>query len=263
MSDFAAVCKTARERGRKLLSIYITCGFPEGAWTLPLCTEIFAAGADFIELGIPFSDPIADGPVIQSAAQRSLQAGFRLNDVFVVGRAAAAHGPLLLMGYYNSVLARGAEQFLAKASAAAVQGLILPDLLLSADQEFWAAARAHGVPLIPFVTPTTQPARYAVINAVAAPFVYAVSLTGVTGARAALPADTTEYLERARDAISAPLIVGFGISSAESAIRLKPYCDGIIVGSAVIRLIESAPTLTAACAQVGALVRELRQALDA
>jgi tryptophan synthase alpha chain len=262
MHDLTTICATARSSGRKLLSLYLTTGYPQRTWTAPLATAIFAGGADLLELGIPYSDPIADGPVIQSASTASLASGTRLADVFSLATEISPCGPVLLMGYYNSVLGSGAEKFITRAAESAVSGLIIPDLLWGEDPEFWQACAARKLPIIPFVAPTTTAARLAEINRVTTPFVYAVSITGVTGARASLPLDVRDYLTRARAALTAPLLVGFGISTPNSARELKLHCDGVIVGSALINLIQKSATLSDACESVREFVAELRTALD-
>lgn len=262
MSDLRKCCRTAQDDKRKLLSIYLTCGYPEPSWTVPLAESIFRGGADFIELGIPFSDPIADGPVIQAASTRSLNAGTTLNSCFESAAQIASAGRVLFMGYFNSLLAVGIKDFLARSISARVQGLIIPDLLYGQEQDVWNDCANSGIPLIPFVAPTTTNERCAIINQAAAPFVYAVSIAGVTGVRSELPQNISHYLNRVRAVIKTPLLVGFGISNAQSARALSPFCDGIIVGSALIQHISAASSLTAACQQVEKIVAELRAALD-
>ncbi|MBI5060616.1 tryptophan synthase subunit alpha [candidate division KSB1 bacterium] len=262
MSDLASLCIHARERGAKLLSIYLTAGYPDLSATVELARAIFDAGADFMELGIPFSDPIADGPVIQRAATAALAAGTKLDHVFAMAQAISALGPIVLMGYYNSVLGRGATSFLASARTAGVHGLILPDLLWDAEPEFHDLALQHGLPLIPFVAPTTGDERMRALNETQVPFVYAVSVTGVTGSRGTVPAEVSEYLLRVRSAVSQPVMVGFGVSNGDTARQLAEHADGVIVGSAIIRRIDESRTRGQAIPAVSALVRELKLAIS-
>jgi tryptophan synthase alpha chain len=261
MNELAARCAHARTTGQKLLSIYLTAGFPQPAATTELARAIFDAGADFMELGIPYSDPIADGPVIQRASTVALAAGTRLDDVFRLAGVISQWGPVVLMGYFNSVLGRGPARFLDAASAAGVSALILPDLLADSESEFQLLARDKALPVIPFVAPTTRVERMRALSATAAPFVYAVSVTGVTGARGDVPPEVNEYLARVRAAVDKPLLAGFGVSDAATARQLAQHTDGVIVGSAIVRRIDESRTTAAAVSAVSALVQEIKSAI--
>ena len=262
MSELADRCAAARASGTKLLSIYLTAGFPDRGATLDLARAIFDAGADFMELGIPFSDPMADGPVIQHASTVALAAGTRLGDVFELCARISALGPVALMGYFNSVLGCGEASFLTAARDAGAQALILPDLLPENEPEFHRQAQAHGVPTIAFVAPTTPLPRMQALDQRGAPFVYAVSVTGVTGSRGELPAEVMNYLATVRVAVRNPLMVGFGVSGGDSARQLAEHADGVIVGSAVIRRIADSANLAEAVNSVAALVGEIKQAIS-
>lgn len=262
MTDLAEYCRKSRSDGRKLLSIYLTVGFPRPDWTVPLACAIFDGGADLIELGIPFSDPLADGPTIQKASMTAIAGGVTRADVFRAASALNGTGRVLLMGYLNSVLAEGADRFLSQCREHKIYGLIIPDLPLDEEPDLWEHSRRNGLPIIPFVSPTTPPERMKQIDEIAAPFVYAVSLTGITGARKELGEEVSRYLDGVRQAMKTPILVGFGVSNGEMAKRMAQHADGVIVGSAIIERIERADTLNDAVHEVRTFVRELRQALD-
>jgi tryptophan synthase alpha chain len=194
------------------------------------------AGADLLELGIPFSDPLADGPVIHAAGTDALAAGVRPDDVLRLCSEASVRLPVLLMVYANVVLQQGgAEAFVRRAADAGAAGLIIPDLPHDEAGGAREACDGAGVALVPLVAPTTPEARLAAIGADARGFVYAVSLTGTTGERGELPPGLEALVERVRAASSLPVAVGFGISTAEQARRVGQVADGVIVGSRVVR----------------------------
>lgn len=200
--------------------------------------RLASAGADLIELGIPFSDPIADGPTIQAAGQRSLQGGTTPRKVLDLAAALRRDGlepPLLLMTYLNPILAFGLGEFFQRASDAGVDGVLVPDLPLDEEAPIKLAAGRHGLDLVLFAGPTTHPDRLARIGRETQGFLYFLSITGVTGARGALPPELPGQLAAARAASRAPVAVGFGISSPEQARALAPHVDGIVVGSAIVR----------------------------
>ncbi len=261
MLNLRSLCEGARAGKGKLLSVYLTAGFPELPWTIPLARTIFESGGDFLELGIPFSDPIADGPTIQEASTLALRAGTRLHDVFDVAHEIADKKPVLLMGYSNMLLAGDDCGILEKSKQSGVAGFIIPDLLLGEEAQWTERAAEKGLTVIPFVAPTTPMSRLRALNKTNAPFVYAVSVAGVTGERREVPDEVLDYLRRARREITLPLLVGFGVSDAASARRLSEHTDGVIVGSAVIRLIKTSNSLKDAQERVGRFVSELKRAL--
>ena len=252
-SRLAAAFAKARSEGRTALVCYAMGGDGD---TAALLRAIDDAGADVIELGLPFSDPIADGPVLQAASTRALQAGCTLARLFETAASLQLRAPLVSMGYMNQIERMGAQAFAAAAAGAGMVGAILPDLPLEEAAPVRDALAARGIDLVPLVAPTTSPERAARIAATARGFLYYVSVTGVTGARAALPADLAEKLSALRKISAAPVAVGFGISKPEQAAALRAHADGVVVGSAIVALHHER-----GASAVGELVRSLRAAL--
>jgi tryptophan synthase alpha chain len=220
---------------RAALMPYLMGGFPdldESGAVGEACAE---AGADLVELGVPFSDPLADGPVIHAAATEALAAGATLDAVLRVCERIADRLPVVLMVYANVVLARGAEAFAERATAAGAAGLIVPDLPHDESAELRTACDERGLALVPLVAPTTTAERLADIAADARGFVYTVSLTGTTGEREDLPPALVDTVERVRHATPLPVAVGFGISTPEQAGAVGELADGVIVGTRVVR----------------------------
>lgn len=234
-----------RRRGELGLMPFLTCGYPDLASTLELVPALEAAGADALELGVPFSDPVADGATIQRASEGALRNGVTLVvclDVLQqLRRERDVRMPILLMGYYNVFFAYGIERIAADLAAAGGDGLIVPDLPPEEATPFQEALRAHGLDLIFFVAPTSSDERIRQIAARASGFLYCVSLTGVTGARERLADQLPAFLQRVRAATDLPLVVGFGISRPEHISRLKGLADAAIVASALIDLLDHTP----------------------
>ncbi len=253
---------TAFRPGRKALVPYLTVGYPNMETTLKVVPALEASGADIVELGIPFSDPLADGTTIQEASHLSLEAGttpVRCLEAARKLRQAGVKLPLVFMTYYNPVFHYGLDRFCAACAEAGVDGLIVPDLPPDEGAALEAAAKPRGVDLVYLLAPTSPPDRIRLVAERSRGFIYLVSLTGVTGARASLPADLEAFVKRVRSSTSLPLCVGFGIASAEAARRVAAVADGVIVGSRLLQIIKDAKQP----AQVaGAFVRELRAALD-
>ena len=229
-----AKLKTER---RAALMPYLPLGYPTIDASQQLIRAVTDAGADVIELGVPFSDPLADGPVIQRAAQIALQNGMTLARCLEMARTARADGitiPLVLMGYYNPILRFGIERFTRAANDAGVDGLIVPDLPPEEAHALDAASRAGDLDLIFLAAPTSPPARLQKIANATRGFLYLVSVMGVTGARDQVAADLSEFVARVRAVTTKPICVGFGIASAESAKRVARLADGVIVGSALV-----------------------------
>lgn len=232
-------------QGRAALMPYFSLGFPTPEVSLAVVQAIAAAGADLIELGVPFSDPLADGPTIQRSTQIALEQGFSLRHSLEAARTLRAAGvtqPFLLMGYFNPMFSYGLERFVADAVATGVDGLIVPDLPYEEAGELEKLAEARGLALVYLLAPTSTPQRVAEICRRSRGFVYLVSLTGVTGARSQLPPDLAEFVARVREhAPTLPLAVGFGIGTPEQAAAVGQLADGVIVGSALIQAVEQAP----------------------
>jgi tryptophan synthase alpha chain len=252
-----------RARGERALIPYFTAGDPSLPDTRRLVLTAVEGGADVIELGIPFSDPLADGPVIQRAAQRALAAGVTLSRVVGLARDMRAETdvPLVFLAYYNSVLAFGLQAFCAAAVDAGVDGLIVADLPPEEAGPLAGEARAAGLDLIHLVAPTSPPERMRMIARASSGFVYMVSLTGVTGARTALPSDLVDHLRALRSVTTKPICVGFGISSPALAAAAGRLADGVIVGSAVVGLVEQHAGSPGLLAEVGRFIAALKAPL--
>ena len=241
---------------RAALMPYLMGGFPDVKTSGEVGTACVDAGADLLELGIPFSDPLADGPVIHAAGTHALAVGVTPSDVLGVCEALADRVPVVLMVYANLVLAGGAEAFVDRAAGAGAAGLIVPDLPHDEACEVRAACDARGLALVPLVAPTTTPDRLREVGKDARGFVYTVSLTGTTGERDELPPELASTVERVRAAAAVPVAVGFGIARAEQARQVAELADGVIVGSRLVRAAgEGGPRA------VGAVVAELAAAL--
>jgi tryptophan synthase alpha chain len=246
----------AGRSGRAALMPYLMGGHPDLERSRDCCLAAADAGADLMELGIPFSDPLADGPVIHAAGTRALAAGVTPADVLDLCEAAAERLPVVLMVYANVVLNGGVEEYVRRAASAGASGMIVPDLPYDEAIELRAACDAEGVALVPLVAPTTPAERLERIGADARGFVYMVSLSGTTGERSELDAKLPEMVERTRAATEVPVAVGFGISTGEQAAAVGRLADGVIVGSRVVRAAEEG-----GAEAVGAVVGELAGAL--
>ena len=243
---------------RAALMPYLMGGYPSVEESVSAGFAAADAGADLLELGIPFSDPLADGPVIHAAGTAALAAGATPHGVLGACEQIAVRVPVVLMVYANIVLTAGVDAFALKAAAAGASGLIVPDLPHDESADLRAACDAERLALVPLVAPTTTPERIAEIGAEARGFVYTVSLTGTTGEREELPTGLAETVARVRAAADVPVAVGFGISTADQARAVAEIADGVIVGSRVVRAAgEGGPPA------VGALVGELATALRA
>jgi tryptophan synthase alpha chain len=253
----------ARAAGRKSLIVYLCAGDPDLLTTERLVPALAAAGADVIELGVPFSDPLADGPTIQAAAERALRSGTTLSGILdLVGRLRreGCEVPLVLMGYMNPIVRMGVDAFVARSAEVGVDGFIVPDLPLEEADPLADAAAAKSLSLVLLAAPTTPPDRLRRIGERTRGFLYFVSVTGVTGARAALPVDLPARLDAVRAASQAPVAVGFGVSAPEQAGALAEHADAVVVGSALVAEIARSG------GQVDgpvALVRSLAQAVHA
>ena len=260
----AAAFAAARDQGRAALMPYLMGGFPDLATSLAVAHAYADSGADLIELGVPYSDPLADGPVVHAAGTKSLEAGTTLADVLTICKALGERLPVVPMVYANMALTPGADRFAEMLLEAGAAGAIVPDLPLGEDRELPAAFAERGLALIPFVAPTTTPERRRKLLAGAEGFVYVVSLTGVTGEREALPEQLTGLVSAVRDEAGVPAAVGFGISTPESAAAVGEIADGVIIGSRLVRAVDEAGgDADSAAAAVGAFLSETRGRLGA
>jgi tryptophan synthase alpha chain len=257
----AAAFVRAREEGRAALMPYMMGGFPDQPTADAVADAYVEGGADLVELGVPFSDPLADGPVIHAAATRALEGGATLDGVLRTCERIAERVPVVPMCYANMVFARGAEDFAALLERAGAAGAIVPDLTVDESEEVHQALSEAGLALVPLVAPTTPPDRRRAICAQAEGFVYVVALKGVTGERDELQPELTELVEAVRDEAEVPAAVGFGIGTPELAARVGQVADGVIIGSRLVREVADAPDSEAAAAAVASFLRETRAAI--
>lgn len=229
-----------REDGKTALIPFITVGDPDPDTTVEILIQLEQAGADIVELGVPYSDPLADGPVIQRASERALVHGITVEACLEVAQKARARGvtlPFVLFTYYNPVLQAGLETFFARLEQAGISGLIIPDLPFEESEEVLGLADDHHVMLVPLVAPTSND-RISMILSRARGFVYCVSSLGVTGERSDFHRNVDEFISMVKSKTELPVAVGFGISSGEQVRRFAGLCDGVVVGSAIVRKIE-------------------------
>ena len=248
----------ARLRGqnKKAFVAYIMAGDPDAGMSLSVMQGLPAAGVDIIELGMPFTDPMADGPIIQLAGQRALEGGMTLQatlDMVVAFRKKDTTTPVVMMGYYNPIFSRGVERFLADAKSAGIDGLIVVDLPPEEDAELCLPAQTAGLNFIRLATPTTDAKRLPTVLKNTSGFVYYVSITGITGAAAARPEDVAPEVARIKAATDLPVIVGFGINTPEAAKGIAAIADGCVVGSSIVNDIGSGMPLAEILARVAAL----------
>ena len=254
-----------RSAGRKALVPFVTAGDPSLAATLPVMHALADAGADVIELGMPFSDPMADGPVIQRSSERALLRGAGPRYVLECVRAFRerdADTPVVLMGYLNPVEIRGAATVAAAAAAAGVDGMLLVDLPPEEADEYRAAFAHNGLALISLASPTTPQARLQRLCEQADGYLYYVSYAGVTGAAHLDVGDAGRHLAEVRSMAKSPVFAGFGIRDADSAAAMASHADGVVVGSALVSALDGSVDEADAAARAGAFLRPLRAALD-
>lgn len=233
----------AKKAGEKVMNLFITAGYPEKNSTPELILGMEKNGADMIELGMPFSDPLADGPTIQRSSNQAIANGVGINDIFTMVEEVRKHSqiPIILMGYINPVLQYGIEDFCKKAAAVGVDGLIIPDLILEEAELLEEPARAAGLHLIHLVAPNSSDERMQAVDTRSKGFVYCVSVTGVTGARSAdeVQNSVDRFIDRVVTHVTEnPKLIGFGIRSHQDAMRIAEKAQGFIVGSALINHIE-------------------------
>jgi tryptophan synthase alpha chain len=242
------------------LVIYLTAGDPDLATTRDIALAAIDNGADVIELGVPFSDPLADGPVIQRASERAVARGVRLTDVLAIAkdlRAARPNCGLVLFSYLNPVIRLGMEKFCAAAAEVGADGVLLTDMIVEEAGEYLESMRAHQLAPIFLAAPTSPDARLKAIAAVSQGFVYAISRVGITGTQQQVAGDASKLVARLRQFTELPIAVGFGISNADHVKSVGKFADAAIIGSALVALIEKTPPDQAAAA-VGNFIAELR-----
>ncbi len=264
MSRIAATFDALKSQGRKALIPFVTAGDPHPGATVALMQAMAEAGADVIELGVPFSDPMADGPVIQRAGERALAKGISLRDVLAYVRQFRTtndHTPVVLMGYANPVERYGTAAFVADAQAAGVDGVLIVDYPPEECAEFAAQLRAAGMDAIFLLAPTSTEARMAQVGRLASGYVYYVSLKGVTGAGHLNTDTVAEAVPRIRRHVSVPVGVGFGIRDAATAKSVAAVSDAVVIGSKLVELLERQPEDNVASTGA-AFIREIRAALD-
>jgi tryptophan synthase alpha chain len=268
MNPIDALFHELRSQGRKAFMPFVTAGDPDIAFTRELLPVVAAAGANLIEVGFPFSDPIADGPVIQASYTRALDRNLKLAEIFAATRDVAKRPgwatPMVAMASYSLLFKKGPTQFIAEAQAAGLSGAVVPDLPVEEAGELAKLASDCDFKLILLVTPTTSPQRAEKVVQACSGFVYVVSVVGITGERDRMPVDLRDQIARLRGMTDLPLCVGFGVSRPEHVRGLKDLADGVIVGSALVKKLDGAGSTDGrakALRDVESLVKELSAAL--
>jgi tryptophan synthase alpha chain len=242
MSRIDAKFADLKTRGKKAFVSYVMAGDPDFDRSLEVVRGLPSAGVDIIELGLPFTDPMADGPTIQLAGQRALEGGMTLLRTLELARAFRTQDdttPIVLMGYYNPIYSMGVDKFLIAAKAAGIDGLIVVDLPPEEDEELCLPAQAAGINFIRLATPTTDDKRLTRVAQNTSGFVYYVSITGITGAAEADAGDVSPAVERIRTATGLPVVVGFGVNTPEKSRTIAQVADGVVVGSAIVSQIAA------------------------
>jgi tryptophan synthase alpha chain len=253
-----------KKEGRKAFVAYLTAGDPDLETTERLIPVLEAAGADILEIGVPFSDPTADGPVIQAASQRALKRGATLEKILaMIASLRRVSGiPIVLFGYYNPILSYGPEKFAADAAASGVDGILVVDLPPEEADELRQFSDPAGLAFITLIAPTTDPQRARKILRRAAGFVYHISVTGVTGTAVPSPDDVRRDVARIKGMTALPVAIGFGISTPSQAAAIAPLADGVVIGSALVRLIGEKGEGTDLEAAVSSIAGAIRRAID-
>jgi tryptophan synthase alpha chain len=229
-----------KRKNKKAFIVFITAGYPNLDATKKLILEFDKIGVDIVEVGVPFSDPLADGPIIQESSQAALKNKVTLTKILGLVKSLRKHTdiPLALMTYYNPIFCFGEQRFAKTAGRAGVDGLIVPDLPPEEGRQLMKSAQKNGLDVISFISPTTSRLRMKHIARISRGFIYYVSLTGVTGPRAQLPSDLSKHIGAVKRMVQTPVCVGFGVSSAAQVKRIYRIADGVIVGSAIIKKIK-------------------------
>ncbi|MCW8926008.1 MAG: tryptophan synthase subunit alpha [Xanthomonadales bacterium] len=260
-----ACFETASSSGRKVLIPFITAGDPKPEWTVDIMHALVEAGADLLELGVPFSDPMADGPVIQTASERAIENGVTLNtvlDMVAEFRRDDEHTPVVLMGYMNPLERFGRQEFPAAAKAAGVDGLLLVDCPPEERDDLGAAMDDASIDGVCLVAPTTTRERLAYLARHASGFIYYVSLKGITGAGQLDTAELQGPIDQIREFSALPVAVGFGIKTAEMASTVAQFADAVVIGSALVEVLAESSSSAEACAEARAFVAPVRESMD-
>ncbi|MGA1842516.1 MAG: tryptophan synthase subunit alpha [bacterium] len=264
MDRISQVFQMEREKGRKVFIPFVTAGDPDLGTTRRLVLLLEKNGADIIELGVPFSDPLADGPVIQRASQRALACKINLKRIchFVSELRAETEIPIALMSYYNAILHPGLDVSFRMMSDAGVNGLICPDLPPEEGEELINLGHKNGIACVFFLAPTSTQKRIKFVAERASGFIYYVSITGVTGAREDLPLEIQDHLKQIKSVTDKPVAVGFGVSRPEQAARISRWADGVIVGSAIIKILEENPFSEDTFRRIGEFASQIKHAME-
>lgn len=264
MSRISQTFESLRRKGEKALIPFVTAGYPDLATTEKLIYEIEKNGADLLELGVPFSDPMADGPVIQYSSERALQKGTNLKMILALVKTVRLKTdmPIILMGYFNPFFSYGLKRFAEDAKRVGVDGVLVVDLPPEEADDMITHAGAVGLDLIFLLAPTSDQKRIDLIVKNATGFIYYVSLTGVTGIRSTLDRDIRKQVTRIKKITSIPIGVGFGISTPQQAKTIAKWADAVVVGSALIKKIKESKSPKAIVANVGKLIKSLKEAIN-
>lgn len=259
-SSVRDVLDRCRAHGRAALVGYLPVGFPDVPGSISAMVAMVESGVDIVEVGVPYSDPLMDGPVIQQAAEAALRRGTSVDDVFTATATLQGAGaPALVMTYWNLVLRRGVGRFAADLAASGAAGLITPDLIPDEAGEWLAASDQHGLDRVFLVAPSSTRERLAAVTSACRGFVYAASTMGVTGARAEVGTGAEGLVARTREVTDLPVCVGLGVSTRQQATEVARFADGVIVGSALVRCLSEAPDLDTGLEKIRALVAELAE----
>jgi tryptophan synthase alpha chain len=253
--------RNLKQRGEKALVTFVTAGDPSRKSSKEVLDSIVSNGVDIIELGIPFSDPMADGPTIQASSERALKKGANVDTVLglALGIRKKSETPIVLFGYYNPVFSYGVKRFARAAKRAGTDGVLIVDLPPEESHELKVELDKVGIDLIYLLTPTSDASRIKAVTAKASGFIYYVSLAGVTGARRSLGTDVASAVKRIKRSTKIPIVVGFGISTEAQARKVSSYADGVVVGSAIVNLIEKNTGKKKLPKTVGNFVRKLKR----
>jgi len=264
MSRIKQILDGLHEKKRKALVLFLTAGDPSLAATQEMILAADGAGADIIEIGVPFSDPLADGPVIQRSFQRAIKAGVTMDGILklVEDVRKKTQVPLVFMVSTTLVINRGVERFMADSAKAGVDGIILPDAPLEEAQEFVPAARKAGLDTIFLAAPTSPPQRLKDIAALSTGFLYYINVAGVTGGKSASAAEVAANVRKAKKASKTPVMAGFGVKTPQQAQELCRVADGVIIGSAAVDIVASAKNRASAAAELAKFVRAVRKQMD-
>jgi tryptophan synthase alpha chain len=252
-----------KKKNEKALVAFLTAGDPDLETTYRLLLGLASSGVDILEIGVPFSDPTADGPIIQAASQRALQTGVTLSDILLMIDAfrKVSETPIVLFGYYNPVFVYGNQDFAVEAKRVGVDGILVVDLPFEESQELRQYTDRENIDFISLIAPTTGNDRIKMMTKKASGFLYYISVTGVTGTKKPEPADIKKDVQRIREITKLPLVVGFGISTPQQAADISIFADGIVIGSAFVKLIEENAGKKELVNIVSAYAREIKKAL--